>query len=130
MKFVTEYLKDGNGRQAVIRAGYSARGADTAAVRLLKKPPIRAALAKARAKAESQAAAQIVPWLNLVPEVQQTLRDVASGLVTKGGATRALAAEKILDRALGKPTTKVQLGGDGNEPASLTVRFVPVTSST
>jgi phage terminase small subunit len=34
-KFVVEYLKDGNGTQAAIRAGYSPKGADVRAIQLL-----------------------------------------------------------------------------------------------
>ena len=39
-QFVAEYLKDLNGSQAVIRAGYSANGATVQAVRLLRNPKI------------------------------------------------------------------------------------------
>ena len=34
-RFVAEYLRDGNATQAYIRAGYSARGAQSCASRLL-----------------------------------------------------------------------------------------------
>lgn len=40
-KFIVEYLKDQNGTQAAIRAGYSASGADVQAIRLLKNPLIK-----------------------------------------------------------------------------------------
>jgi phage terminase small subunit len=43
-KFVAEYLKDGNGTQAAIRAGYSAHTANEQASALLAKPSIRAAV--------------------------------------------------------------------------------------
>lgn len=39
--FVAEYLKDRNGTQAAIRAGYSARTADAQAVALLRKTEVR-----------------------------------------------------------------------------------------
>src|SRR4029077_10172438 len=42
-RFVAEYLRDGNATQAYIRAGYSARGAQSCASRLLTQPHIEAA---------------------------------------------------------------------------------------
>lgn len=47
-RFVAEYLKDGNATQAYIRAGYKPRGAQSNASKLLRQPPIAAALAAAR----------------------------------------------------------------------------------
>lgn len=41
-RFAREYLKDRNGRQAAIRAGYSAKGAEVTASKLLKLPKVRA----------------------------------------------------------------------------------------
>ena len=47
-RFVQEYLKDGNATRAYIRAGYSARGAQSCASRLLARPQIEAAVAAGR----------------------------------------------------------------------------------
>ena len=44
-RFVAEYLKDQNGTQAAIRAGYSPKGADVQASRLLGKDRVASALA-------------------------------------------------------------------------------------
>jgi len=44
-RFVLEYLRDGNATQAYIRAGYSRRGAQPSASRLLRQPHIEAAIA-------------------------------------------------------------------------------------
>jgi len=44
-RFVLEYLRDGNATQAYIRAGYSPRGAQPSASRLLRQPQIAAAVA-------------------------------------------------------------------------------------
>ena len=49
-RFVEEYLKDMNATQAAIRAGYSAKTADTAGPRLLKQPEIAAELRARREK--------------------------------------------------------------------------------
>ena len=47
-RFVAEFLKDGNATQAYIRAGYSPRGAQPSASRLLRDPRIEAAIAAGR----------------------------------------------------------------------------------
>jgi phage terminase small subunit len=48
-RFVAEYLKDLNGAQAAIRAGYSERSAKQQAEALLSKPHIQAAVSEAQA---------------------------------------------------------------------------------
>src|SRR5689334_2134613 len=47
-RFVAEFLKDGNATQAYVRAGYSPRGAQPSASRLLRDPRIEAAIAAGR----------------------------------------------------------------------------------
>lgn len=54
-RFVAEYLKDFNGRQAAIRSGYSRKGAEVLASRLLRKANVAAALESAKAKAVQKA---------------------------------------------------------------------------
>lgn len=55
-RFVAEYLKDQNGRRAALAAGYKAGpGVDVTASRLLKRPKVAAAVAKAGQKAIDQA---------------------------------------------------------------------------
>jgi phage terminase small subunit len=49
-RFVQEFLKDGNATQAYIRAGYSPRGAQQSAARLLRDPRIEDAIAAGRAR--------------------------------------------------------------------------------
>lgn len=49
--FALEYRKDHNGTQAAIRAGYSHRGADVTAVRLLADARIKALIGEADTKA-------------------------------------------------------------------------------
>jgi len=65
--FVTEYLKDRNGTQAAIRAGYGAKGASTQAERLLRNVEIRAQVEAFVIKAEEKASLSI----------ERTLREVA-----------------------------------------------------
>jgi phage terminase small subunit len=47
-RFVLEYLRDGNATQAYIRAGYSPRGAQPSASKLLRDPRIAAAVSAGR----------------------------------------------------------------------------------
>jgi phage terminase small subunit len=48
-RFVQEYLKDLNGKQAAIRAGYSPRSAEVLASQTLRNPKVQAAIAAAQA---------------------------------------------------------------------------------
>lgn len=65
--FVAEYLKDANGTQAAIRAGYSKATAGSQAERLLKKVEIRRAVDEALSKVEAKCELS----------VERTLREIA-----------------------------------------------------
>lgn len=65
--FVTEYLKDRNGTQAAIRAGYSAHTAGSQAERLLRNVAIQSSIEAVVVKAEAKAELT----------VERTLREVA-----------------------------------------------------
>lgn len=117
----------GNAQRSAEAAGYK-KGAEVTAHHILRMPRVMAAIEKIRTKAEARTVNALVPWIDLVPDAQQTLRDAMAGTIEPVQAKpRIVAADKILDRALGKPTTKIQLGGDagGGTPSSITVRFVP-----
>lgn len=118
-----------NGLASARVAGYKGKdeGVRVTASRILDRPAVVAAIEKIRAKAEAKTVKALVPWIELVPDAQQTLRDAMDGTIEPAKAKpRITAADKILDRALGKPTTKIQLGGDagGATPSSITVRFI------
>ena len=49
-RFIEEYLKDLNGAQAAIRAGYSAHSAKEIAYEILTRPHIQDAVAEAKAE--------------------------------------------------------------------------------
>jgi len=49
LRFVEEYLKDLNGKQAAIRAGYSPKSAEACASRLLSKAKVKAEIEKLQA---------------------------------------------------------------------------------
>jgi hypothetical protein len=53
-RFIAEYLIDGNGTQAAIRAGYDAKNARQTAYENLTKPYIKAAISKARTAREQR----------------------------------------------------------------------------
>lgn len=53
--FCVEYLKDQNGKQAAIRAGYSKKNAESIASRLLKRPKVQEFLRVHMKKAEERA---------------------------------------------------------------------------
>jgi len=59
MAFVAEYLRDFNGTQSAIRAGYSPRTARSQAADLLTKPNIAKAIAEAQRKALEKAQATV-----------------------------------------------------------------------
>lgn len=54
-RFVREYLTDGNGTRAAMRAGYAERTAATTASRLLRNAEVQEALVAARKRVESLA---------------------------------------------------------------------------
>lgn len=94
-RFVSEYLKDANGTQAAIRAGFSPNGANVTASKLLTHPHIASALATLR-KAEVQEHA----GLSLREHVGELarLRKVAED---GGEVNAAITAEVARGRALG-----------------------------
>lgn len=98
-RFVEEYLIDLNGTKAVVRAGYSANGADVQASRLLKNGEVRKAIDKAidarskRTEITQDLVLRELYWI-LVSDIDNY--DAAGNLkpgVPKG-ATKALAGIK------------------------------------
>lgn len=70
-RFVHEYLKDLNGTQACIRAGYSSKGANVTGAQLLANPSVKAAV-------ETAIAQRAVRVEATVDEVVRELRRLAS----------------------------------------------------
>lgn len=70
--FCLEYLKDFNGTQAAIRAGYSKKTACEQAVRLLANVMVQEEIQKCRSKIESKAIMD-------VQEIQERLTSIARG---------------------------------------------------
>lgn len=68
-RFIDEFLKDGNGNQAAIRAGYSSKSVNTAVWKLFARPRVmrelerRQALASARATMTKEALVERLEWI-------------------------------------------------------------------
>lgn len=76
-KFAAEYVKDFNGTQAAIRAGYPKAGSRVAASRLLTRPNIRALLAPAEEKIEGENSATITAMELSVERTRQEIARIA-----------------------------------------------------
>lgn len=70
-RFVAEYLKDLNGTQAAIRAGYSAKTANEQAARLLANVSVQAAIEKAQTKRTERLQIDADYVLNRLVEIDQ-----------------------------------------------------------
>ena len=86
--FVREYLKDKNGKQAAIRAGYSKSGAEVTASRLLRKSKVKEALEKHEQKAEEKAIVDLAYVLTGFKEIADRCRQ--SDTFDAAGANKAL----------------------------------------
>ena len=105
--FVQEYLKDLNGTQAAIRAGYSKKTANEQAARLLANASVQAAVTKGREK--------------LAAKAEVTAERVLNGLLAEATAddgptckTARVKAWELLGKHLGLMTdrSKVEVSGD------------------
>ena len=71
-RFVAEYLKDGNGAGAAVRAGYSDNGAHVAASRMLSNVNIRTAVVAGQREAHTEAIATRTEALEILTEITRT----------------------------------------------------------
>ena len=93
-RFVAEYLKDGNGTQAAIRAGFSENGAAVQATRLLKNAKVRSAIEAERAPVLERAKLTLEGHLGMLAAI----RDAA---MTAGHYGAAKSAEEARGRVSG-----------------------------
>lgn len=70
-RFIAEFMKDQNGTQAAIRAGFSKKNAGWKASRLLKEPKVRASIDAAMEKIREQSAISAVWILDSLKEVAE-----------------------------------------------------------
>lgn len=117
--FVSEFLKDRNGTQAAIRAGYSSKGASVQATRLLANVNIRAEIAKATDRAANKA--------------QVTLEEVIGELKLLGFSDPALLVDENgyqlplhkMPPEMRRCISSIELGGDGGTR----IKFWPKNSA-
>ena len=124
-KFCREYMIDGNGTQAAIRAGYSKRSANPMAARLLAMDSIKAEIARLEALADEavvKAREYSKEWatLNLL-EDREVARDT-------GKPSAMVAADMGLSRLHGLikegQGVTVNLNGFGTMLAELEARYL------
>lgn len=114
--FVQEYLKDKNGTQAAIRAGYSKRTARQIAEELLSKPDIRAEVDAALQDAAERNGLTVDLLLSSL--VREITFDPAD-LFNEDGSLKAVHEMPADARKVLSEVTITQIGGDG-EPARVT----------
>ena len=116
-RFVEEYLVDGNGTQAAIRAGYSERSAHQIGSRLLEHPRVAAALGERQAEeAErldldatqvlAELRAVVERCLQAVPVLDGQGREIGEWRFDAAGATRALG---LIGKQLGMFSNQIDV---------------------
>jgi hypothetical protein len=96
-KFVAAYVANGgNGKDAAITAGYSAKGAHVEASRMLKSPNIRNAIQAHKAKAEQRAVITAASILQDILEIGNEARQA-------GDYGAALKSRQLLGESLSDP---------------------------
>ena len=93
-RFVEEYLVDLNATQAVIRAGYSPKAADSWAAQLLRNPKVSAAIAERRKKIEENT------WLT-THKVLTDLEQCKERALELGDMKAAIKAVELFGKYLG-----------------------------
>lgn len=104
--FVREYLKDCNGAQAAIRAGYAPAYADRQAYLLLENPRVAEAVKKAQDKraAKAEVTAEFV-LRRLLEESEYSGED--------GSASARIKATELLGKHLGLFEDRLRVSQDG-----------------
>lgn len=124
--FVDEYLIDLNATQAALRAGYSEKTAKQTGCENLTKPDVAEAIAKRQAERLSRLELtqdQVLRDINAVKQdAMQTVAD-KDGNTVMADRNAALKALELQGRHLAMFTDKQKIGGDGEAPLNLVVKF-------
>lgn len=104
-RFVQEYLKDLNGTQAAIRAGYSKKTARQIGQHLLTKVDIRAAVQAGQKKAAERAEVS-------VEYVITKLRKLAEDAMSDADRTNAIRSLELLGKHVGAFTENLSIRGN------------------
>lgn len=105
--FVAAYLRDQNGTQAAIEAGYSPTSAHVTASRMLKDAKVADAIGKAQERVAKKAELTAASHLAKLEE----LRDAA---ISSGQLNAAIRAEELRGKVTGLYTERVEHSGTVN----------------
>ena len=130
-RFVDEYLVDGNGTQAAIRAGYSEHSAPQIGSRLLRHPLVAAALAERQTEVGERLdleATQVLAELRLVverclqamPVLDGQGREIGEWRFDAAAATQALA---LIGKQLGMFSNQIDVRLLRSEVAQVAAEF-------
>lgn len=119
-RFVLEYLKDLNATQAAIRAGYSAKGANSKGAQLSAIVSIRKAIDQGLAKI---AAASELTAEKIIRELEEA-RDIALAADPPQTAS-AIRASELRGKHIGMFPTKVENTGKGGGPIDVNIHGDP-----
>jgi phage terminase small subunit len=106
-KFCEEYVKDNNGAQAAIRAGYAEKAARVTASKLLTKPNIKAYIAKLKAELVEECQIEAHMVLNLLK---------MEAMDPKNPSGTRVQALGLLGKYLSLFTDRVEHSGDPESP--------------
>lgn len=122
-RFCLEYLKDLNGKQSAIRAGYSKKTANEQASRLLTNVNVRAFIDSKKAKVEEKTLITVERVVTNLVEIEERCRQAVpvmergpDGKMVESGEFKfdsagALKANELLGKHLKMYTDKLDLGG-------------------
>lgn len=120
--FCREYLVDNNATKALIRAGYSEKGAGVAANKLLKKPLVREYLEQLRGELltgrEKIINDNINFWVSMRDTSEVELEDGSSRQIYPSDR---LKASELLGKHLGMFTEKIEHSGKDGKPLEISV---------
>jgi phage terminase small subunit len=115
-RFVQEYLRDLNARQAAIRAGIPPKGAHTQATRLLKDVYVRTCIEKAQAEFA-------VRYDLTQDKIIRDVIDIGNAAFAKGNHAAALKAKELVGRHIGMWPNKAEVTGPNGGP----IQVMPAT---
>jgi phage terminase small subunit len=115
-RFVQEYLRDLNARQAAIRAGIPPKRAHTQATRLLKDVYVRTCIEKAQAEFA-------VRYDLTQDKIIRDVIDIGNVAFAKGNHAAALKAKELVGRHIGMWPNKAEVTGPSGGP----IQVMPAT---
>jgi phage terminase small subunit len=112
-RFVEEYLKDLNGKQAAIRAGYAEKSAEVQASQLLRKPKVRQAVDEALARRSARVE------ISQDDVLRELLRlatvDIGKAFDANGDMLPLKEMPEDVRRAISSVEVETHFAGDGDE---------------